>query len=133
MSTKRARKQHKKAAAFGPFSGRYGPLHIDRRRSQGRFFAATCLALIEHVEAGGDEVTAPQAMIIESAALAYTKAAMLGAKMLADPDFGSGSTEAWLALMTSVRMSLKELGIKRQRVETVLPSPLEILEGKTDG
>lgn len=122
----------RKPRRIGAFSGRSGPLQIDMRTAQARFYQATVDALVEHVEDAGDGVTAPQRMLIEGCSLVYTRFALLSTKMLRDDGYGSGSTEQWLGLMANVRSTLKELGIKRHRAEKVLPSPTELLELKAN-
>jgi hypothetical protein len=124
---RKAPKPYKKARRIKAFSGRTSSIRIDLRTAEGRYYLATRDALIEHIESNHSEATVPQRMIAEATALLWVRFALLSEKML-DPEFGSGSYEQFLAFNSSIRQNLKEIGITRQNVERVLPSPLEILD-----
>lgn len=125
--TRKPYKRVKRARRIKAFSGRTSSIRIDLRTVEGKYYLATRDALLEHVEGNQGEASTPQKMIVEATALLWVRFALLSEKML-DPEFGSGSFEQFLAFNSAIRQNLKEIGVTRQNVERVLPSPAEILQ-----
>jgi hypothetical protein len=102
-----ARDRHKKA---GPFSRDQALVDLDRRTRAGRVMKSVIRELTNHL---GD-ATAPQRLLIQSAALKSTRLALLSDQLLDGTPPSEGSDHHALAWLNSLRLDLQALGLERK-------------------
>ena len=88
---------------------------LDRRTRAGRVMATVVRELTEHL---GD-ASAPQRLLIQSAALKATRLALLSEQILADDAPSSGSDGHALAWLNSLRLDLQAIGLERRGKPTL--------------
>jgi hypothetical protein len=104
--------RHRKA---GPFSTDQALTALDRRTKAGRIMKTVVGELMAHL---GD-ATAPQRLIVQSAALKAVRLALLTDNLLAGEPPSEGSDHHALAWMNSMRLDLMALGLERKAPPTL--------------
>jgi hypothetical protein len=94
----------------GPFSRDQSLTDADHRTREGRFLKTVTRELVEHL---GD-ATAPQRLLIQSAALKATRMMLLTDQLLAGVQLGEGSDHHALAWLNSMRLDLIAIGLERK-------------------
>jgi hypothetical protein len=102
-----ARDRHRKP---GPFSRDQALADLDRRTRAGRVMKGVIRELTLHI---GD-ATAPQRLLIQSAALKSTRLALLSDQLLDGTPPSEGSDHHALAWLNSLRLDLQALGLERK-------------------
>jgi hypothetical protein len=102
-----ARDRHRKP---GPFSRDQALLDLDRRTRAGRVMRSVITELTEHI---GD-ATAPQRLLIQSAALKSVRLALLSEQLLDGSPPSEGSDHHALSWLNSLRLDLMALGLERR-------------------
>src|SRR5580693_5053289 len=91
----------------GPFSRDQSLTDADHRTREGRFLKTVTSELVEHL---GD-ATAPQRLLIQSAALKATRMMLLTDQLLAGVPLAEGSDHHALAWLNSMRLDLQAIGL----------------------
>jgi hypothetical protein len=99
--------RHKK---LGPFSRDQRLANPDRRTHAGRILKAVTIELMNHL---GD-ATAPQRLIVQSAAIKAVRLSLLTENLLAGDPPSDGSDHHALAWLNSMRLDLQALGLERR-------------------
>jgi hypothetical protein len=94
----------------GPFSRDQALTDIDRRTRAGRVMKGVITELSAHI---GD-ASAPQRLLIQSAALKATRLALLTDDLLDGTPPSEGSDHHALAWLNSLRLDLQALGLERK-------------------
>jgi hypothetical protein len=94
----------------GPFSRDQAIADVDRRTREGRFLKTVTRELIEHL---GD-ASAPQRLLVQSAALKATRMMLLTDQLLAGVPLAEGSDHHALAWLNSMRLDLQAIGLERK-------------------
>jgi hypothetical protein len=102
-----AKDRHRKP---GPFSRDQAIIDLDRRTRAGRVMKGVIHELNAHI---GD-ATAPQRLLIQSAALKSVRLALLSDQLLDGTPPSEGSDHHALAWLNSLRLDLQALGLERK-------------------
>ena len=96
----------------GPFSSAESLTNLDRRTVPARIMKTVVADLLAHI---GDDVTAPQKLIIQAAGLKAVSLALLSDKLLTDENgLAEGGDHHALAWLNSLRLDLIALGLERR-------------------
>ena len=96
----------------GPFSSTESLTNLDRRTVPARIMKTVVADLLAHI---GDDVTAPQKLIIQAAGLKAVRLALLSDKLLTDENgLAEGGDHHALAWLNSLRLDLMALGLERR-------------------
>jgi hypothetical protein len=114
MVAKRARSASRRKNP-GPFSRDQSLSGADRRTRAGRVMKGVIAELMQHI---GD-ASAPQRLLIQSAALKATRLMMLTDQLLANDPPSEGSDHHALAWLNSLRLDLQALGLERKGPATL--------------
>ncbi len=94
----------------GPFSRDQELANVDRRTRAGRVMRSVTIELMNHL---GD-ASAPQRLLVQSAALKATRLALMTESLLDGAGFSEGSDHHALAWLNSLRLDLVALGLERR-------------------
>jgi hypothetical protein len=96
----------------GPFSTAESLTSLDRRTVPARIMKTVARDLLAHI---GDGVTAPQKLLVQSAALKAVRLALLTDRLLTDEKgLAEGADHHALAWLNSLRLDLVALGLERR-------------------
>jgi hypothetical protein len=108
----RTKDRHKRA---GPFSRDESLLSLDRRTRAGRVMKSVIRELTLHI---GD-ATAPQRLLIQSAALKSVRLALLSDQLLDGTPPSEGSDHHALSWLNSLRLDLVAIGLERKTMPSL--------------